>query len=441
MTIEIMPLGGLGEIGKNMTALRLDDINIIVDMGIKLENILGLDDSDIGKMSREKLIEIGGIPNDSEFRNRDVSAILLTHGHLDHIGAIGKLAHEYEAPIYATPFTIELARHVIRDERVFDVKNELRSIENGEKIEVDGVEIEFIKGTHSIPQTALPAIHSSEGTVLCAVGFKLDEEPLLGDTTDYERLSQLNDNDPLISLICAVRADDPNPTPSEAHVKKMLKEEMVETSNRGKALFVTCFSTHIARIKSIIEISHEVGREPIILGRSIVRQCRTAIKLGIVDLPSDLIMCGRSGSVQNALEEIKDSRENYTVIATGHQGEPNAILSRIADDMTPFKIQGGDEVIFSASVIPNPLNEANRDLLEAKLEAQGAHIHRDVHASGHAGQPGTRELIKIVNPDHIVPVHGTPEKLGAVTNIGRKMGYSSNQLHLLENGKSLELNT
>lgn len=440
MTIEITPLGGLGEIGKNMTAICFDDVQVVVDMGIKLENVLSLGEPDIGKMSRDKLIEIGGIPDDSKLRSRNVSAILLTHGHLDHIGAIGKLAHEYNAPIYGTPFTIELAKHIVKEERVFDVTNELRAVDNGESIEVNDLQIEFIRGIHSIPQTTLPAIHGSEGTVLCAGGFKLDDDPILGGTTDYEKLKQLNNNDFLISLVCSVRADEPNPTPPESHAKKMLEKEMSEAADREKGLFVTCFSTHIARIKSIIEVSLKIGREPIVLGRSIERQCRIAVELGLVDFPLDLRMWGRSKSVHDVLMEIKDSREDYTILATGHQGEPNALLTRIADEETPLKIREGDEVIFSATVIPNPLNEANRELLEAKLKAQGARIHRDVHVSGHAGQPGTRELIKMVNPNHIIPVHGTPEKLNAVASIGRKMGYSNEQLHLLENGESLELN-
>lgn len=438
MSIEITPLGGMGEVGKNMTVVSLDDEKIIVDMGIKLEKILGLGNN-IGEMSREELINAGGIPDDSQVRSEDISAIVLTHGHLDHIGAIGKLAHEYDAPIYASPFTGELVNQIIEEDRTFEADNELKKVDLGDIVEIGDLEVEFVGEPHSIPQNTFPALHSSEGVVLCVAGFKIDDSPVLGPPTDYSPLRRLSNEGPVISLVCSVRADDPEPTPSESHARDMLREIMMKASARGRGLLITAYSTHIARIKEIVEISHELDRRPIILGRSLRTKCKIASKLGLVDFPSDLKILGHVNSVRKALEVINECREDYVIITTGHQGEKNALLSRIADEKEPYKIEPGDEIIFSASVIPNPLNKANRKLLEAKLEAQGARIHRDVHVSGHAGQPGTKEFIEKIRPDHLIPFHGTFEKMKSVLRIGQKVGLSKEQLHMMSNGETLEL--
>ncbi len=438
MSIEITPLGGMGEVGKNMTVVSFGDEKVIVDMGIKLEKVLGLGNN-IGEMSREKLVDVGGIPDDSQVDPDDVSAIVLTHGHLDHIGAMGKLAHKYDAPIYASPFTVELVNRLIEGNRKFEADNELKKVDLGDIVEIGDLEVEFVGAPHSIPQNTFPALHSSKGVVLCVAGFKVDDSPILGPPTDYSSLSKLSNEGPVISLVCSVKADNPEPTPSESHARDMLRKIMMEASARGKGLLITSYSTHIARIKEIVEISHELDRRPIILGRSLRAKCNIASKLGLVDFPSDLRILGHVNSVRKALEVINDSREDYVIITTGHQGEKNALLSRIADDKEPYEIEPGDEVIFSASVIPNPINKANRKLLEAKLRAQGAKLHRDVHVSGHAGQPGTKEFIEKVRPDHLIPFHGTSDKMKSVLRIGRKVGFSKEQLHMMRNGETLEL--
>jgi len=439
MVVEILPLGGLGEIGKNMTAIGFDGKYVVVDMGIRLDVILGFEDVDIGSMSREELINIKGIPDDAALRNHDVEAIVLTHGHLDHIGAIGKLLHAYKAPIYGTPLTIELAKHVIREERGFKVKNELKTVMPGEVVDANGMELEFIGATHSILQTILLAIHGPGGAVLCASDFKLDDEPLLGNKTDYHRLKKLANDGLLAALVGAVRVDEPGPTGSEAHAKEMLREVMKEAISNGGAVLATTFSSHIVRIKSMVDLSLELGRTPVLLGRSLYNYCTAASQLGLVKFPSELHIHGRPNAVKNLIRKIEESREDYVLIATGHQGEPTALLTRIADKQLPFKVREGDEVIFSASVIPNPINESNRELLETKLRAQGAHVYKGIHVSGHAGRCDTAEFIKLVGPEHLVPCHSTVDKLKIVTDIGRELGYSNGQLHILQNGKCLRL--
>lgn len=439
MSIEITPLGGMGEIGKNMTVLSFEEGQVIVDMGIRLEKVLELGNRNIKSIDREKLVRIGGIPDDSKVRADDVSAIILTHGHLDHIGAIGKLAHKYEAPIYATSFTAELVKQVIQGKKKSEVDNDVKEVKLKDSEQIGDLEVEFIPGAHSIPQNNFPTIHSSEGTVICVGGFKIDRNPVLGSRTDHQSIKRLENEGSVTSLVCSVKADKPSPTPSESHAQEMLEDVMSEASDQGRGLLITTFSTHIARIKTIIEIAYELERRPIILGRSLREKCKIASGLGLINFPSDLRILGHRNSIRKALETINESREDYVVITTGHQGEPNALLSRIADREEPYKIKPGDEVIFSASVIPNPINEANREKLETKLEAQGAHIHRNIHVSGHAGKPGTKKLIKEINPDHLIPFHGTVKKMKCVLEIGREIGHSEDQLHMLKNGQTLSL--
>lgn len=439
MSIEVMPLGGMDEVGRNMMVVSFGDSKVIVDMGLKLERILRASDSSVSKLDQKELVEMGGIPDDSEVDPDDVKAILFTHGHLDHIGAVGKLAHRYDAPIYATPFTAELVESIIKNDRVFDVDNDVHEVDLGESAQVEDLEVEFIRGAHSIPQNSFPAVHSSEGVVLCVGGFKLDEDSALSCSNDFESLKKLSNSGPVVSLICSVKADSPDPTPPESRAHEMLEDVMAEASDRGKGLLVSSFSSHIARIRAIVRISYEVGRMPIVLGRSLKKKCKVASRLGLVDFPSDLKVLGHITTIREALEKISESREDYVIITTGHQGEPHAILSRIADEKEPYEIEEGDEVIFSASVVPNPINVANREFLEAKLKSQGAKIHRDVHVSGHAGKPGTKEMIEKVGPDHLIPYHGTTEKMKSVLRIGRKIGYSEDQLHFVKNREKLSL--
>lgn len=439
MTVEILPVGGLGEVGKNMTALGFDGKYIIVDMGIRLDSIMAFEDTDIGSMGREELININGIPDDSVLRGKKVKAIVLTHGHLDHIGAVGKLAHAYDAPIFGTPFTIELTRRILREERCFKVRNELISVEPGDAVKVDGIELEFIPVTHSILHTALVLASNGSDSVLNASDFRLDEEPLLGYKTDRARLKRLSKEGLLAAIIGTVRLEDPGPTPSEAHVKGMLNEVMNESSSGGGLVIATTFSSHIARLKSIVDLSFEMGRTPVMVGRSLRNYCTTALDLGLVDFPPELHIHGRPNAVHNLLRGVQRSKEDYVLICTGHQGEPNSALSRIADGQLPVEVDNGDEVIFSASVIPNPINESNRQLLETKLRAQGARIHRDIHASGHAGKTDTAEFIQLARPEHLVPCHGTSDKLRLMLELGREMGYSDGHMHHLRNGISLRL--
>lgn len=434
--IEILPVGGIGEIGKNMTAIGFDGKYVVVDMGVRLDSILALEDIDIGKMSKKEMININAIPDDAVLCGKDVKGIFFTHGHLDHIGAVGKLAYSYRAPLYSTPYTMQVLKEVLREESCqLPPKKDFHRVEPGEIVEVGDISVEFIPITHSIPHTSLLLMSSGEDSVLVASDFKLDDNPLVGYKPDLKRLRSLGGDGVKVVMVGCVRLDDAGPTPSEAYAREMLKEAMKEACDSDGLVFVTTFSSHIARLKSIVELSMELGRRPVIVGRSLRDYCNVAVELGVVRFPEELRIYGRPNSARSELKKLERERMETVVICTGHQGEPTSVLSKIADGKLPPKIQPRDKVIFSASVIPNPINQANRQMLEVKLEAQGACIYRDVHVSGHAGRMDTGEFLRMVNPEHIVPCHGTPEKLKVMVSISAELGYSEKNVHIINNGE------
>ncbi|MEM2192239.1 MAG: MBL fold metallo-hydrolase [Candidatus Hadarchaeales archaeon] len=432
--IEILPVGGMDEIGRNMTAIGFDGEYVIVDMGVRLDSILALEDVDIGRMSRRELININAIPDDAILHGKNVKGIFFTHGHLDHIGAVGKLAYEYRAPLYGTPYTMQVLKEVLREESCqVPPKKDFHRVDPGATVETGDITVEFIPVTHSIPHTSLLLVRRREETVLVASDFKLDENPLLGHRTDVRRLRGLSGDGLKAALVGCVRLNEVGPTPSEARAREMLREVMGEACDGSGMVFITTFSSHIARLKSIVELSLELGRRPVMVGRSLKNYCSAAIDLGLVKFPEELKIYGRPNSARTILKKLEKERRETVIICTGHQGEPTSVLSRIADGKLSPAIQPGDSVVFSASVIPNPINQANRQMLEVKLEAQGAIIYRDVHVSGHAGKTDTKEFLRMVNPENIIPCHGTPERLEAMVEISRDLGYSEQNIHRLKN--------
>jgi len=436
--IEVLPIGGLNEVGRNMTLLGFDGNYVIVDMGIRLDSILAFEDMEIGRMSRKELINIDAIPDDTSVRNKKVKAIVLTHGHLDHIGAVGKLALNYRAPVYGTPFTIAILKQQLKEERSPTPRPELiRAVPPNSTLRFGELMIEFIPITHSILHTVALNIGNGEESILVASDFKLDDNPLLGYKTDTDELRKLGNHQLTAAMVGSVRADEPGLTPSEAHAREMLREVMEESSNRRGLIFISTFSSHIARLKSIVDISYELGRTPVLVGRSLKNYCKAAINLGLVDFPPELKIHGRPNSAYNHLRRVGESREDYVLICTGHQGEPSSVLTRIADKKLPPKVQKGDSVIFSSSVIPSPINEANREILETKLDAQGAKIHRNIHVSGHARKEDTLKFLKLTRPQHLIPCHGTPEKLRALAKLAVEAGYDQEAIHVLKNGAAM----
>jgi ribonuclease J len=362
--VGIIAVGGYEEVGRNMTAIRVGKETVIMDMGVRLDRIQIHEDTEIEKMHSLDLIKMGAIPNDTVLNNVDskVVGIVCTHGHLDHIGAIPKLAHRYKCPIIGTPFTSELIRQEIDSEGKFKVSNELISMECGQVYDLSkNLSVELIRVQHSIIDSAFAALHTPKGAILYACDFKLDRTPTLGDLPDFKRLKQLGREGVLAMVTEGLDANHPGKTPSEQIARDLVWDALLGTEETESGVLVTTFASHIARIKSIIDATDKMDRTPVLLGRSMERYYGTALKMGYVEKPNNLKIVGHRRSVDSAVKQmIKEGKNKFLPIVTGHQGEPGAVLGRIASGELDFKIGAGDKVIFSANVIPNMLNMANR---------------------------------------------------------------------------------
>lgn len=442
--IGIVAVGGYEEVGRNMTAIRVGKEIVIMDMGVRLDRIQIHEETEIEKMHSLDLIKMGAIPDDKVLNNVDgkVAGIVCTHGHLDHIGAVPKLAHRYKCPIVATPFTSELIKQEIESERKFEVANKVRPLACGEFYEFSkNLSVELIRVQHSIVDCAFAALHTPQGTILYACDFKIDRTPTLGDMPDFKRLKQLGNEGVLAMITESTNVNRSGKTPSEQIARDMVWDALLGTEETERGVLVTTFSSHIARLKSIIEAAAKMDRIPVLLGSSMERYFGTALKMGYVEKPDNLKIFGYRRSVEKAVKQImKEGKDKYLPIVTGHQGETDAILGRISNGELDFKLETGDKIIFSANVIPNMLNQANRYACETKLKMKGARIYDNVHVSGHAYKEDHWELLRMVKPEHVIPAHGTMEMHTAYVEMAEDTGYEFGETaHILRNGQELTL--
>jgi ribonuclease J len=446
MSVEIIAIGGYEEVGKNMSAVKVGEDVVIFDMGINLDRVYIHEDTDIDRMHSLDLIERGVIPDDTLMKDVDgkVRAIVFTHGHLDHIGAVAKLAHRYEAPIISTPYTLGLIERTIKGEKKFKVKNPLQHLNGGEKCQISpDITLEFIHATHSIPHTTMAALHTSEGIIIYANDFKFDNHQTIASPPDYQRLRELGRKGVLALIVETTRVADEKEvkTYSEKIARILLEDIMLDTLNDQEGMIITTFSSHIERIQAICNIAERTDRNILLLGRSMERYSSIAENMGILNLPSEASMFGSSKAVSRALAKANEERSEYILVTTGHQGERDALLPRIASGKTQYTIEKEDNVLISAPVIPNPMNIANRNLMERRLKSQGARIFTNVHVSGHAGREDHRDFIRMLNPMHIVPAHGDLEMLASYTELAEEEGYKlGNNIHLLRNGQAQVFN-
>lgn len=447
MTVEVIAIGGYEEVGRNMTAVKVGEDVVIFDMGIHLDRINIHEDTDIDRMHSLDLIERGVIPDDTLMKDVDgkVKGIVFSHGHLDHIGAVAKLAHRYDAPLIGSPYTAALIQKQINGERKFKVNNPIKPLNPGSKMKLSNdVTLEFVQATHSIPQAVFPVLHTPEGIIVYALDFKFDNHQKVSPPPDYRRLKELGRKGVLTLIVESTNVKDTQQvkTYSERVARNILEDLMRGPLYEKAGMIVTTFSSHVERIQTIADIAKKGNREIFFLGRSMERFCGIAESKGILKLPKNASIYGSPKAVNKALMKAEDNREKYLLVTTGHQGEPDALLPRIASGKTPFNVRPGDNVIISAPIIPNPTNAANRHIMERRLKSNGARIYSEAHVSGHAGREDHRDFIRMLKPQHIIPAHGDLSMLSAYGELAEEEGYRiGKNVHILRNAQAQVFNS
>ena len=445
MTVEICTVSGFNEVGRNMVAIRVDDEAVICDMGLHLENYIKVtedEEEDVVKLRRAEMIKAKAVPDDELIKDwkAKIKAIIPSHAHLDHLGAIPYLAHHYDAPIIGTPYTIQVLKHLITDGSL-QVPNQLKAVELNGRIQISKkLQVEFVNMTHSTPHTATIVVHTPNGAVVYANDFKLDDTPTLGKPPNYERLNELGQAGVLAAFIDTTNADVDAKTPSEKVAKDMLSDVLLTQNHAGRGIIVTTFSSHIARLKSIIELGHKMNRKVVILGRSMYKYITAAEELQIVKFSDNAEIVKFSAKVKEKLRRIdREGKEKYLIICTGHQGEPKSVLSKIASGTLEFNLGPQDAIVFSCRVIPTPTNRANRERLESHLKRSNVRMFKDVHQSGHGSGQDIKRLIEILKPKHIIPSHGEKKMKEALKHIAQGLGYDSKQVHMAHDGQRIVL--
>ena len=441
--IEIYAVGGYNEVGKNCTAFDIDGEVIIVVLGIHLENYIKLtEDEDLVKINAEKLIKAGAVPDISVLDQikDNIKAIVISHAHLDHVGAVPYIANKFDAPLICGPYTAEIIKSILKEDRI-NLKNEIKTVNVNSSYNVsDNIKIEFIHITHSIPQSALVAVHTKYGVIVYANDFKLDLHPTLGKKPNFKRMEEISKENVLALIVESTYASDQKKMSSEQVAKEMLRDVLLGTGNKDNLIIVTTFSSHIARLKAIIEFGKKLNRKILFLGRSLAKYVNAAEKIGIVDFSKEIEMVKYSRQIERRLKKVDKDRKKYMLVVTGHQGEHKSVLYKIAKKEFKFSLYPEDNVIFSCRTIPTPTNIANREALENELKQTGVRIFKDIHQSGHAAREDLRDFIHIIKPKNIIPAHGNKEMREALADLAGEMEYKIGEnVLMLKDGSKVAL--
>lgn len=439
--IKIKAFGGYSKIGKSMTALDVDGDIVLTDMGADIEKLVNFEDDKnyISLHDTDALIDNAVIPNDRSFfeeSGKNVKAIVLTHGHLDHVWAVPFLATKYKCPVIATPYTVKVIEHLARNVKQRNLR--IMAINTGTKYKLsDKITLEFVNITHSIPNSAISVLHTKYGALVYANDWKLDDSPTLGKKPDYERLEEIAKEGVHSLILDSTNVDQEGYTFSESVVRTML-EDVIKKTLDNKTIFITTFSSHIARIKNIIEISRKLNRQVLIFGRSMAMYIKAAIETKTIEKSKFPEVATKREQINNILKFVKDRPGKYVIICTGHQGEKGAFLDKLVTGQYDYKLSGEDAVIFSSRVIPTPLNIANRSMLQNALEEIDVNVADDVHVSGHASKNEHKIMLKLLKPKHYIPSHGGMEKISVGIELAKELGYELNKTsHILLDGQDI----
>jgi ribonuclease J len=418
--LRIIPLGGLGEIGKNMMALEYGNDILVIDAGLMFpsEEMLGVD-----------LL----IPDISYLlaRQNNVRGIVITHGHEDHIGALPYVLSRITPPVYATKFTRELILVELK-QRGVKTSAKLNVVSPGSSITLGKFTIEFFSVCHSIPDSVGLVIHTPLGAVVHSGDFKVDYTPIICEATNFNQLAALGAKGVLLLLSDSTYAELPGYTPSERVVGDTLDRIVGEAKGR---VIITTFASLISRVQQVFDVAVKHGRRVFIIGRSMKEIVSMALKTGYLTAPPG-ITC--------RLDELKTlPRNRVIVLSTGSQGEPTSALVRMANRDPSSKVQiiPGDTVVISATPIPG--NEALVNKTTDSLFRQGANVIYDklaqVHVHGHGSQEELKLLLSLIKPKFFVPIHGEYRHLSLHANLAQSMGIPKDNTFVLENGDILEL--
>ncbi len=417
--LRVIPLGGLGEIGKNMTVFEYGDDIIIVDVGMAFpdDELLGID------------LVIPDFQYVVENKER-VRGIFLTHGHEDHIGALPYLLQEIAVPVYGTRLTLGLVEQKLQ-EQAPSLKPDLRVVKVGDRVRSGCFSIEFIRVNHSIADTVAMAIETPLGCIVHSSDFKFDQTPIDGEVSQFHRLAYYGDKGVLLLLSDSTNADRPGYTASEREVGKFLDEHFRAAKQR---IIVATFSTNIHRVQQIVDMAYKYGRRIAIVGRSMVNVITVARDLGYLRIPKGIEID------LNDIDQVP--HDKLVIICTGSQGEPMSALSRIANnDHRKISIVPGDLVIISAIAIPG--NEKLVGRTVNHLFELGAKVVYEstpgVHVSGHASQEELKLMLNLVRPKYFVPVHGESRHLYLHAGLAEAVGIPRENIFVLKNGDILEI--
>ena len=415
--LKIIPLGGLEQIGMNITAFEYEDSIIVVDCGLSFpeDDMLGID-----------LV----IPDVTYLKDNidRVKGFFITHGHEDHIGAIPYVLKEVNVPIYATKLTIGIIDHKLEEHGMLKtVKRKV--VKYGQHINLGCFRVEFIRTNHSIQDAAALAIYSPAGIVVHTGDFKVDYTPVFGDAIDLARFGEIGKKGVLALLCDSTNAERPGFTQSERSVGKTL-DNIFEDHVKGRIIIAT-FASNVDRVQQIINSAEKYGRKVAIEGRSMVTIISIASELGYLSLPDNILI---------DVDQLKSYPDEQTVIiTTGSQGESMAALSRMANGThRKVSIKPNDTIVFSSNPIPG--NEKSVTSIINELMMKGADVKfQDVHVSGHACQEDIKLIYSLVNPKYSIPVHGEYKHLVAQAKIAEELGYDSDHIRILSSGDVLEI--
>jgi ribonuclease J len=421
-TLRVLPLGGLGEIGKNMTVVEYDDRIVVVDTGLRFPStdMLGID-----------LV----LPDFTYLRERadDIEAIVITHGHEDHLGALPwvlrELGGEDGPTVYGGRLTIAMARSKLDEHKLRDAP--LEDLAPGDELELGPFKVELVHMTHSIPDSSAVAIGTELGTVLVTGDYKFDQTPVDGVPADVSRLAELGREGLLLLCGDSTNADRPGFSPSEREVGPHLEEVFARAEGR---IIVTSFASNIHRVQQVVDAAAALGRKVSLVGRSMRKNVNIGRSLGHIEIPDGILI---------QPQEVEDWPDHkVVVISTGSQGEPLSALRRMAhNDHRMIKLHDGDTVVFSATPIPGNERAVNETV--DRLYHIGCEVitprEAPIHASGHGYVEELKLMLNLVKPRYVLPVHGDHKRIGLHARLADAVGVEPEDVFRGENGLPLEI--